>query len=850
MRLETIAATPVRTLRCTPTPAYALALPRPSARNHRMLDRVAILALLLACTSQAVAQRRIDPGDAPSLRDNEGLVAVVFDTNYPVISAKFRKVGKTIAAPPLRLAANGRTMELYAAPEGEYEWERILIPQGKGRAFYDLADDPDYRFKVRAGRINYAGDLEFRPTAVRRAAIRLVNRSLPVLDWLRANHRVVFDAMEFEYSGEFPDPFPAFHTKALIASKDPATDLNAGLVPPEPTALPIKSADMWALPRVRDATLSPDGAMVVMELRASKGHAALELIDMARGSSHLLATAQYGFGTLMWKDDRTLVAGVATGKGEQLRIIRIGEATGDKRTIDAFEGPVGGRIVDILPDSPGSILYEAVDPDGVLVVHELGIRNALEAGSFRKQQTRNRLNRGVENDIAWYTDGSGRLRAALARRGQNIVLMHGSAGKFHQVMRFNDGQGFEPLRMSADGELIYGLDDTGRGQRDLVVFDPARKEVTRTLFSKPGVDVSSPFFSDRGEPIGVSYYVDGRRVSEYFAASETRVAELIARSLPGRTAVPYFRSRDGKRMLLWVDSSDRPPQLYFFDTKQNEAQLLDDYLPDLARRRFTAAQVIKVPGALSTSIDSFLTLPAGEGRRPMVVLPHGGPIGVADRLHFDREVQFIASMGYAVLQVNFRGSEGYGRAFRESGQGQFGTGIEDDIDAAIKAVIAAHPVDPGRMCILGTSYGGYSALVSAIRWPDRFRCAVSISGVTDRLLLFTASDSAISKNGRDGLIRWMGDPRSNEATLRAASPLYQVDKLRTPVMIVHGRQDVRVDFEHARRLVRMLNIDGRTPVVQAFPDEGHGIADDKAQALAWNGIAGFLQQHLGVQETQ
>ncbi|MEO6065016.1 MAG: hypothetical protein ABIP49_04455 [Lysobacterales bacterium] len=172
----------------------------------------ALLMLLLVAAGGATAQRRIDPGDEPSLRADEGLVAVVFDTNYPVMSAKFRKVGNALAAPPLRLAANGRTMELYAATAGDYEWERILIPQAKGaRAYYDLAGEQDYRFKVRAGRINYAGDLEFRPGALRRASIRLVNRSLPVLDWLRKDHRATFDRYESAYSGEFPDPFPEFY---------------------------------------------------------------------------------------------------------------------------------------------------------------------------------------------------------------------------------------------------------------------------------------------------------------------------------------------------------------------------------------------------------------------------------------------------------------------------------------------------------------------------------------------------------------------------------------------------------------------------------------------------------------
>jgi dipeptidyl aminopeptidase/acylaminoacyl peptidase len=225
-------------------------------------------------------------------------------------------------------------------------------------------------------------------------------------------------------------------------------------------------------------------------------------------------------------------------------------------------------------------------------------------------------------------------------------------------------------------------------------------------------------------------------------------------------------------------------------------------------------------------------------------MPHGGPIGVADRLHFEYDVQFIASLGYAVLQVNFRGSEGYGRAFREAGHGQYGTGIEDDIDAALQTALARYPLDASRMCILGTSYGGYSAMISSIRWPGRFRCAVSISGVSDRLLVFTASDTARTAAGRRTLVELMGDPREQQEALMTASPLYQYRKLTTPLMLVHGRDDRRVDFEHTRRLVRMLNLDHRPPVVLAFADEGHGLEGLQSTVIAWSGIAGFLRKYL------
>jgi len=243
-------------------------------------------------------------------------------------------------------------------------------------------------------------------------------------------------------------------------------------------------------------------------------------------------------------------------------------------------------------------------------------------------------------------------------------------------------------------------------------------------------------------------------------------------------------------------------------------------------------------------IEAYLTMPPVAGKRPLVVLPHGGPVGVADRMLFDPEVQFLASLGYAVLQVNFRGSDGFGKAFREAGYKKHGTLIEDDIETALTEVLARFPLDPQRMCVMGASYGGYSAMVSTVRWPQRFRCAVSMSGVSDRVLFFTASDGGNSAKGRKELERVIGDPNTELDEMLETSPLYRYREMQVPVMLVHGGEDMRVDYEHSRRLVRMLNLAGHKPVMLSFDKEGHGLSDIDDIDKAYSGIAGFLQQYL------
>src|SRR5690606_16534423 len=221
-------------------------------------------------------------------------------------------------------------------------------------------------------------------------------------------------------------------------------------------------------------------------------------------------------------------------------------------------------------------------------------------------------------------------------------------------------------------------------------------------------------------------------------------------------------------------------------------------LPWLADFEFAPTEVIVARGSDGLSIEAFLTLPEGDGRRPLIVMPHGGPVGVSDHLHFDRDVQFLASLGYAVLRVNFRGSAGYGKAFREAGYHSQGTLIEDDIDAALAQALQDHPLDASRMCTLGFSYGGYSALIAAARAPTRYRCAISVAGVSDRLLFFTASDSARTAEGRKILETIIGDPSTQTRQMIETSPVYRYQDIRIPVMLVHGAKDQRVDIEHMR----------------------------------------------------
>ena len=801
---------------------------------------------------QANALRKVDHGKEPKLAADEGLLVISVDSDTEVSSLRFQKEGSSWSEGVLKSIKEGRTTQLYVVPAGRYQLTKVtLIDNWSWRSAIDLSKDNEYAFEVKPAQITYAGDLVYRSTGFLSASVRLSNRALPIIDWLQSKHPDLYARLPLAYSGFYPDPFPAFYRDAQAQMPGLPTEPDAGRTAPKPGTLPLQPKLLWKPERVTDVALSPDGQLVAETVRESADRWAIQLIDVAVGTRQVLTTSKIPFTDIRWESDRLLLATAWSNKGSWLHALHVGDGVGvgGQRVIRRVPGPFAGKLVDLLPSEPGTVLYEVRNnTKNLLVVHRLQLDSEETVARFTRASTSDRLNRGVPDDLSWFADGQGQLRAALARRGEDdIVLMHGQDGRFREVMTYQANTGFQPIQLSYEGDVFFGFTDEGRGQRELVAFDPATSKVTRTVYSKPGVDLVSVLFDERRQPIGATYYEAGRRVTDYFDHANQRLDKMLRTAFPERTVMAVQRSRDASKMLLWVDGSDSPPQLYLLDATQRRAELLGDTMPELAGRKFTRAQLLKVRGSDGLPVEAFLTVPPGAGKRAFVVMPHGGPIGVSDNLHFNRDVQFLASLGYAVLQVNYRGSDGYGKAFREAGRRNYGRLIEDDIDAAIKAALATHPLDESRMCALGSSYGGYSAMVSTIRWPTRFRCAVSISGVSDRALFFTASDSGRDADTRKQMERIMGNPgvAADLAEMQSTSPLYRYRDLKVPLMLVHGGEDERVDYEHTRRLVRLLNIAGNPPVVLTFPKEAHGLDELDNIDAAWTGIAGFLAEHLG-----
>lgn len=809
--------------------------------------RAALLAALLFWPAAAAAfLDRIDPGDEVTLDDDEGLLVVAVDTTVALDSVRVRRDGSLFGTANVRDPAAGQTFVLYRVAAGRYRWQEVR--QTLLGAKYDLRGDPSYEFDVRAGAINYAGDLIFRPRWVFTATIHVSNRGLRAMDWLEANHPALSARLPFQYTGHHADPFPDFLRQLTREVGRPPADAQVEPLDDPRLADHQPSVEqLWRPQRLRAARLSPGGTRLALVTFEAEQWS-IDLIDLRASRSTALVRSNQPIADVAWSGDAALVFELGDGAWDRevnAVLVEDAAAGAEKPSYRHVILPVRGGVVDVLADQPGHILFGTPDAKGGLAVHRVELA-ADDTRSRRRYRDGRRIDPAVPGAVAWFADATGELRLAMAVRDGQLLLVHRVGDVMDEGYSLDPALDFQPLGLSADGRAVVGLSDDSRAQKELVEYDGAARKITRTLHSRPGSDLIGVEYGPGHQPIGARYLREGQVVTEYFDAGQAKLAARIARAFPDRSVSVIDRDRAGKTLLLMVTAADEPGTLYALDLERNEAQLLARAMPWLDSLALAQTSVVEATSADGVALEGFLTLPPHASTPvPLVVMPHGGPVGVADTRHYSPDVQFLAGLGYAVLQVNFRGSYGYGRAFREAGKRRMGTLIEDDIDTVLRAALATHPLDASRICAVGASYGGYSALISAIRWPERIRCAVSISGVSDRLLRFTASDASRTAEGRATIEEVLGDPDVDGEAMRDQSPLYRARDLRAPVLLVHGREDLRVDFEHTRRLQRVLALLGRPPLTIPLDREGHGIADPVTRQRAWHAIATFLGQHIG-----
>lgn len=404
----------------------------------------------------------------------------------------------------------------------------------------------------------------------------------------------------------------------------------------------------------------------------------------------------------------------------------------------------------------------------------------------------------------------------------------------------------ELLGWSDEGH-IYAIHGDGRSTRAFGTLDPQTGGFTR-LFQDPAADPARFLSTNdkRGTVIGAITEAGLPKVEVFDGDHpDAAIYGSLANLFPRRLVLPQSATRDGRRFLFHVGSDQSPGELYLYDRDKSQASLLMRHREWLPTERMARTRAITTTTRDGVKVHGYLTVPNGsDGKKlPMIVSVHGGPIGVRDHWTFDHETQLLASRGYAVLRVNFRGSEGYGETFEDKAYGQWGSGIMHDIIDATQWAIDKGHADKDRICIYGGSFGGYAAMMAPTLAPGLYRCAFGYVGLYDAEIQMKRSNTAQSEHGREYLSRALGATPEARA---AISPVKHANLIRIPVYLAAGADDERCPPEHTIAMQKALTAAGNPPegvIVQK--GEKHGFEKPENNLKLYTEMLAFFERHIG-----
>ena len=460
------------------------------------------------------------------------------------------------------------------------------------------------------------------------------------------------------------------------------------------------------------------------------------------------------------------------------------------------------------------------------------------------------VRKNTEKIAGWIFDLSGQLRLAFhtADNGDQEILRV-DADSLTKIYSCNVFETCDPVQFHKDGKRLYLQTNRGDGTdlTELAILDPATGK-TQSVESDPlrRVDLDAAVFSEATDELAQTNYLDDK-IRRYFKDKSFEADfKWLSAKFPGKEVGVASRTRDEQLWLVTVNSDTEPGETYLFDRKAKTVALQYKIRERLQRDWLASMQPIHYKSSDGLDIPAYLTLPKGvpAQKLPTVVVPHGGP-WARDVWGYNSMAQFLANRGYAVLMPNFRGSTGYGKKFLNAGNGEWGRKMQDDITWGVKYLVDQGTADPKRVAIMGGSYGGYATLAGVAFTPDVYRAAVDIVGPSNLITLLEAIPP-YWEAGRKLMYARMADPDTpaGKAWMQERSPLNSAVKIKTPLLVVQGANDPRVNRSEAERIIIALRDRGFPVEYIMAPDEGHGFARPVNNMAMFMAAEKFLAKHL------
>jgi dipeptidyl aminopeptidase/acylaminoacyl peptidase len=602
-----------------------------------------------------------------------------------------------------------------------------------------------------------------------------------------------------------------------------------------PRIIPMK--DFFRNPETVSFQLSPDGQYLAF-LKSWQTRLNVHVQKIGESEERRITSAtERDIAAYFWASNSRIAYAQDKAGDENFRLYAVNIDGSDEKDLTPFE-KVRVQLIDDLKD----------DDDHVLAA--MNQRDPRFFDAYRINVLTGEMELIAQNPgniMGWQTDHDGKLRVATTSDGVNTSLLYRDSEKddFQVLLTTSFKETLSPLFFTYDNKNLYVASNIGRDKAAIYEYDVKEKKQTTLLYENPDVDVENLLRSDKRKVVtGVVYYIDKRQY-HFLDEERAKLQQDLESRLPGFDVAVAGMSRDETKALVYAGSDRTLGAYYFYDRATSDFRKLADVGPWLIEAELAEMKPITYTSRDGLTIHGYLTLPQGlkPKKLPLVVNPHGGPWG-RDVWGYNPEVQFLANRGYAVLQVNFRTSTGYGRKFWEAGFKQWGLKIQDDITDGVKWLIDQGIADPSRVGIYGGSFGGYATLAGLAFTPDLYACGVDYVGVSN-LFTLIKTIPPYWEPMRQMFYEMMGDPEKDKELYEKVSPVFHADNIKVPVLVAQGANDPRVNKAESDQIVEALKKRGIEVVYMVKDNEGHGFRNEENRFDFYRAMEEFLGKHLG-----
>lgn len=628
-----------------------------------------------------------------------------------------------------------------------------------------------------------------------------------------------------------------FSALALVAALLLASGCGGKKVEP---ARQYAVEDFFRNPEKANFSLSPDGSFYAwMAPYRDMMNVFVREIGTENVTQLTFDTLRSVYGFFWANNDRILYIKDAGGD-ENMKLFGVNKDGTDLKALADFP-KVRAEMIDDLPD---------IDE---LVIIGLNKRDPRLFDPYRLDINTGELTMLAENPgniVGWMTDHNGELRVGFAVvDGVNTSILYRDNEKapFREILKTTFKETMSPQFFTFDNKKFYAVSNLGRDKTAAVIFNPETSQEDTILFENPDFDVDQLVYSRARKALLAARYTSWKR-ERYFFDSEFEAMMADLKSKLGDIEFGLVSNNKAEDKFMVLAHSDKIRGIYYlYDKVSGTLEKVADATPWLDPQEMATMNPVEYSSRDGLTIYGYLTLPKGytmetAKKLPVIVNPHGGP-WYRDQWGFNPEVQFLANRGYAVFQMNFRGSTGYGKKFWEASFKQWGKAMQDDITDGVNWLIEKGIADKDRIAIYGASYGGYATLAGITGTPDLYAAAVDYVGVAN-MFTFMKTIPPYWEPQLQMFYEMVGDPVRDSLMLREVSPVLNADKIKTPLFVAQGANDPRVNINESNQMVEALRNRGITVEYMVKEDEGHGFYNEKNQFDFYNAMEKFLAEHL------